>query len=128
MAFHSSLTKKQEAALERCQAVSLRIILQEMYISYEAALEMTGLAKLSQRRLDRCKSFAQKSIKHENNKRLFPLNDTSDQGCPNLRNKEVLRMNFARTKVYKNNTIPFCQRLLNQLQGGEEEQRRGPGV
>ena len=35
--FHSSLTKQQEAALERCQAVCLRVILQESYISYSAA-------------------------------------------------------------------------------------------
>ena len=61
--FHSSLTKQQEAALERCQAVCLRVILQESYISYSAALEMTGLKTVHARRLDRCLSFSFKKFK-----------------------------------------------------------------
>ena len=57
VAFHSSLTLKQCKALERCQAVCLRIILQDSYESYESALILTGLKKLSTRRSDRCLDF-----------------------------------------------------------------------
>ena len=72
--FHSSLTVQQSASLERCQAVCLRVILQECYVSYSAALEMTGLQALSDRRLERCRDFTVKCIKDPHNKRFFPTN------------------------------------------------------
>ena len=40
--FHSSLTLKQRQKLEMIQKICLRVILGDMYVSYEAALEMTG--------------------------------------------------------------------------------------
>ena len=54
VAWHSSLSSRQEAAIERCQAVCLRIILQDSYVSYPAALEMAGLETLANRRASRC--------------------------------------------------------------------------
>ena len=58
VAMHTSMTQQQSSSLERCQAVSLRIILQENYVSYEAVLEMTGLETLSARRQKRCLDFS----------------------------------------------------------------------
>jgi hypothetical protein len=58
VAFHSSLTKQQEDSQEICQAVCLRIILQESYISYSSALEMCGLKILYLRRQDWCLQFS----------------------------------------------------------------------
>ena len=55
--WHCSLTEKQSKSLERCQAVALKIILNESYVSYDAACEMTGLEKLSARRSARCLSY-----------------------------------------------------------------------
>ena len=104
--------------LERCQSVSLKIILQESYISYEAALEMTGLQKLETRREERCKKFSLKCIKHDTNKRFFPLNEVD---ATRIRAREKYTVNFARTNAYKNSTIPYCQRLLNNLTHQEEE-------
>jgi hypothetical protein len=72
--WHSSISQKQSNSLKRCQAVSLRIILNESYLSYEAACEMTGLKKLSDRRSDRCLDYCLKSLKHNQNSRFFPLN------------------------------------------------------
>ena len=112
VAFHSSLTKQQESSLERCQAVCLRIILEESYISYSAALEMSGLKTLSSRRLDRCLQFSLKPIKHEQNKRMFPANPNLGNDI-HIRNREQFQVNFARTNSYRNSAIPFCQRLLN---------------
>ena len=68
VAMHSSLTLQQSNALERCQAVLLRVIIQESYVLYDAALEMSGLAPLSTRRLERCLDLSLKCIKHEQNK------------------------------------------------------------
>ena len=72
--------------MERCQAVCLRVILAESYISYEAALELLGLTKLSERRNMRCNDFAKNSIKHPTNKRMFPLNVNGS--CTQVRNRE----------------------------------------
>ena len=37
VAFHSSLSEDQSNKLEHCQAVALRIILQDEYLSYDSA-------------------------------------------------------------------------------------------
>ena len=112
--------------MERCQAVCLRVILLDMYVSYSAALEMTGLSRLSDRRLDRCLEFSLKCIKDPYNARFFPKN-------PNLnltmesRKREQFKVNFSRTNSYKNSTIPFCQRLLNNHWAQLEEEEEGAG-
>ena len=74
VAYHSSLTQAQSEKIERIQKTCLRVILGDMYVSYDAALEMCGLKKLSIRREQRCLNFSMKCVKHEKNSRLFPLN------------------------------------------------------
>ena len=69
--FHSSLKTQQSNSLERCKAVSLRVILQENYVSYSAALEMNGLDRLSDRWLARCLYFSVKFTKDTSNSRFF---------------------------------------------------------
>ena len=123
--FHSSISNQQEQMLERCQSVCLKIILQEMYVSYEAALEISGLETLKSRREVRCLDFAQKCIRHPSNQRLFPLNDNT---LHNVRTREKYLVNFAHTTTYQRSAIPFCQRLLNKkdiergVQLGEEQE------
>ena len=111
--------------LERCQSVCLKIIIQEMYISYEAALEISGLETLKTRREVRCLDFAQKCTRHPSNQRLFPLNDNT---LHNIRTREKYLVNFAHTTNYQKSAIPFCQRPLNRkemeggVQAGEEQE------
>lgn len=114
VAFHSSLTQNEIKALERLQSTCLRIIIQENYVSYSSALEMTGLQTLYDRREERCLNYGLKSIKHSQNSRFFPLN-------PNLNNnkeipkwREHFHVNYGRTEDYRMSAIPYCQRLLNQ--------------
>ena len=104
--FHSSLTHDQTYKIERIQANSLKIILDENYVSYEAALEMCGLQTLSERREKRQLSFSLKCIKNSFTKSMFPTN----QGDK----KEKFVVNFARTEKYKKSAIPQCQRILNK--------------
>ena len=111
VAFHSSLTQDQSDKLEGIQKTCLKVILGEMYVNYQAALEMCGLQTLYGRRQKRCLDFAIKSVKHPRNRRLFPLNPVSNDHF--LREKQLFRVNFARTDAYKDSTIPYCQRLLN---------------
>ena len=124
--FHSSLTSQQEESLERCQSVCLKVILQESFVSYSAALEMLGLQTLKHRREERCIQFSKKSVKHKTNIRMFPLNPVLN-GQIQVRAREKYKVNFAHTTAYKNSTIPYCQRLLNKIEEEEEEKRRRGG-
>ena len=103
--FHSSLSEHLIHKIETIQSTCLKIILQENYVSYQAALEMCGLERLSTRREKRLSNFSMKCIKNEFNKNMFPKNDE--------KKKEPFFVNFARTEKYKNSTIPYCQRILN---------------
>ena len=112
VAFHSSLTESQSKSLERLQSTCLKVILQDNFISYSAALDMTGLETLYDRREKRCLDFSIKCIKHPQNSRFFPLNP-SLENQNEIRDREHFNVNFARTEDYKNSAIPYCQRLLN---------------
>ena len=110
VAFHSSITKKQERAIERIQSTCLKVILEESYISYENALLKTGLKTLKQRREEKCLAFSLKCIKHPQLKRLFPFNGNEHS----LRNSDKFKVNFAYTENYRKSTIPYCQMMLNK--------------
>jgi hypothetical protein len=109
VAFHSSLTVELSSKLERIQKTCVKIILGDMYMDYNSALEMCGLDTLFDRRTRRCLDFAQKCTKHTRNGRLFPLN----QNLSVARTSAKYQVNFARTDTYRDSTIPYCQRLLN---------------
>ena len=124
--FHSGLTLKQETSLDRCQAVCLKIILQNEYKSYDEACLLTGISKLSERRLTRCLDFSKKCLKHPLNKRMFPAN-TNLNLTLEARKREPFRVNFGHTNAYRNSAIPFCQRLLNANLGEEQPEGTGRG-
>ena len=105
VAWGSSLTAQQSYSLERCQATALKLILQESYVSYSAALEMAGLQTLEARRLNRYLDFSLKSIKHSQNNRFLPKNPNLESNLE-VRNREIFEV--------KQSAIPFCQRLLNE--------------
>ena len=60
------------------QKTCLRIILGDMYFSYDSALEMSGLQTLYSRSKKRRLDFALKSNKHPRNKKMFPLNNRTN--------------------------------------------------
>jgi hypothetical protein len=119
--FHSSLTNKLSRKLESIQKTCLRVILGDMYVSYEAALEMSGLDSLEERREKRSLSFAKKCTKHPTNHTMFPPNPSTD--THEVRSREVYMVNKARTEAYRKSTIPDLQRRLNL----EEARRREAG-
>ena len=111
-AFGSSITIEQDKKLTNIEKTCLRIILQEMYVGYLPACEMTGLQPISDRRKNRMLSYAKKCLKHPINSRFFPKNEAMAVE-PIIRQREPFKVNFARTEAYKKSTIPTCQRLLN---------------
>ena len=123
---HSSLSSRQEAALERVQQVSLKIILKEEYTSYQEALEICSLKTLSSRRQQRCLKFSLKCLGHPQNYRIFPQNPNQHNPLQ-TRKREPFKVNFAHTERYRKSAIPYCQRLLNQHMAEEEERRKKGG-
>ena len=111
-AFHSSLTQSQTNKLEMIQKVSLKIILAENYVSYAAALEMTGLTTLSDRRQKKALNFGLKALKLPQNRTMFPPNQLPLHH--DTRHREKFHVNFAVTEKYKNTAIPYLQRELNK--------------
>ena len=95
--FHSSLSSEQEKKLETIQKASLKIILGQSYSSYEDALLSTSLKSIKERRQERSLKYALKSIKHPENKKMFPLNEK--ESAQNTRNPEQFHVNFAHTEA-----------------------------
>ena len=110
-AFHSSLSQMLSNKLENIQKTCLRVILDVMFVSYDAALEMCGLKTLHERREHRSLQFALKCIKHPINQSMFPLNPTQD--THEVRKREKFKVNKSTTETYKKSTIPYLQRRLN---------------
>ena len=110
-AFHSSLTVEQDKKLEAIQKISLKVILGDMYISYEASCEMAGLKTLDSRRSERSLSYGLKAVKHPENKQKFPHKQV--ESLHTLRAREKYHVNFARTEAYKRSAVPTIQSMLN---------------
>ena len=111
--FHSSLTAEQAAKLETVQRVALFAILGDNYVSHDAALEMSSLSLLSERREARVQSFCHKALKHPHHAKMFPINvkDSNRE----VRDREVFKVNYARTEFYQKSAVIQCQHILNKL-------------
>ena len=57
--------------------------------------------------------FAKKSLKLQNFKNLFPLNNKSKH-CMKMRNQKKFLEKHAKTDCYRKSSIPYMQRILNQ--------------
>ena len=120
--FHSSLTLRLRNKIEAIQKTCLRVILGEMYVDYESALEMCGLQKLDTRRENRSLQFALHCLKNEITINMFPHNPSTD--THELRNREKFKVNRSYTKCYKKSTIPYLQGRLNTHFSKVEEASR----
>ena len=107
--WHSSLTEEEHTDLERIQKVALRIILQDLYESYENALRVTNLKTLRSRQKTLCLRFAQSCVKSENHRDMFPVNNK----IVNTRPHEKYFVTPAKTNRLACSAIPYMQRLLN---------------
>ena len=72
--WHSSLTEENRNNIERVQKTALKIILQNEYTTYEAALRKTDLMSLDERRKTLCLNFAKVCLKNPLTSDIFPLN------------------------------------------------------
>ena len=109
--WHGSLTAEQSDRLENIQKRACRIILGIKYDSYTEALELTGLQRLSIRRLHLCTNFAVQCSESERYSDWFPMNRSTHS--MRLRQTKVYQEFRSRTKRYGDSPIPFMCRLLN---------------
>ena len=109
--WHSSLNLENFQDLERVQKNALKIILQDDYISYSNALDLTALPTLFERRSTLCLKFAKSCLKSKDMKSMFPLNKVDYH--IQTRSREKFQVQEARTERLKNSSIPYMQRLLN---------------
>ena len=67
------------------------MILDENYIDHEAALEMTGLQELQERRKIICLEFANKCLHHPKHKSMFPKKIYRLLAMLNLTSSEIVK-------------------------------------
>ena len=111
--WNSSITKEEVTDLERVQKTCLRIILKHRYTNYDEALKIVNLETLSDRRDTLCLKFAQKCLKNENTRHMFPLHSSSHNMAKNIRHHEKYHVQHANTERLQKSSIPYMQRLLN---------------
>ena len=71
--------QKDINSIERIQKASVNIILKNNYKDYESALKMLNLDTLCERRRKQCLKFAKDCLKHEQMKKMFPINEKNSQ-------------------------------------------------
>ena len=118
--WHSSLTKENEEDLERIQKSAVRIINGADYDNYEDALIKSNLEPLKTRRKDLCLRFAQKCLKNDKTKQMFPKSSKNHDML--IRKSEKYEVEHANTARFQNSSIPYMQNLLNKHE--EELNRR----
>ena len=105
--WHSSLTKKQQAKIERVQKSALSIILDKNYHSYEVACTIVQLEPLSSRREEICSRFIKKNLKSKS-----PLLTQLKKSHKTRANKNVNEF-FCRTKAFQKSSLPYLARIAN---------------
>ena len=77
--WHSGLSLQNTEDLERIQKIALKIIVKEKYKDYQNALNILDLEELKDRREKLSLHFAQKCLRNNKMKHLFPPNNKNHQ-------------------------------------------------
>ena len=115
-AWHSGLTAKQAADIERVQRVSVSIILSDWQtgkcgMSYDMALVTLDLEPLVTRRDKLCKNFAKRALKSRHSS-MFQQNIHQYF----TRNKPAFVSESCNTKRFYNSPLNYLTRILNGIQ------------
>ena len=89
----------------------MRIILGKNFINYNDGLKKLSLQNLNDRREYTCLKFAQKCLKNDKMKNMFPK---SLKLCNMKKRKnEKFKVKFSKTERYRKSAIPYMVNLLN---------------
>ena len=115
--FHSSLTDDQDERLERLQDHALKTIFGPE-LSARRLRGLAGLTTLRERREERCKKFALKSVRDPVFEHWFPLKQTR-RSTRGRQCQEIYVEEKAPCERLKNSPIFYFRRLLNGKVGKE---------
>ncbi len=118
--WHSSLTVSNRNDLERIQKSAMKVIFKNDYLGYEKSLKSLKMEKLHDRRERLSLNFSKKCLKHEKFSDLFLRNLNNST---KIRNREEYYVNHSKTERFKNSSIPFLQRKLNENSKNERRQQ-----
>ena len=110
--WHSGLTLKQHADLERIQRRACRTILGRHFSTYTDARIQCNLDLLKERRVAHCRKFAQALGDNVRTCHLLPPTRLEAHGR-SLRNASNLSQFRTRTDRFRNSPVPFFVSLLN---------------
>ena len=110
--WHSSLTEENKADLSRVQKTVFKVMLNSRFTSYEKALEVLDLEKLSDRRDKLCINFAKKCILNG----ITDFKEIDKSKFMTTRNTDKYQMSFCNTERLKKSALPHLQRRLNILE------------
>ena len=105
------LTEENSQDLERVQKNSLRLVLGDRYKSYQNALNLLNLQKLSERREMLCLKMAKKCPNNPKMSEFFTQN--SKTHTMKTRHQEIFNVNFAHTQRLQKSPIIYMQKMLN---------------
>ena len=111
--FHSGLTVNQSRDIESIQKRALKLILGDLYTSYEEACSLMSAEPLSDRRDSLCLTFVKRAVRSGNHMDIFtPAGGASvTRSNDNLLN---LKEYNCRTKRFFNSPLVALSRLYNQ--------------
>ena len=106
--WHGGITTKQSNQIEKIQKVAFRIILDHSYTNYEVACTLLSMEPLHLRRIQLCTTFAKKDLKKSDSLFIKSSKNVQTRSAP-----KIVEEFKCRTKRYKNSSLPYAARLLN---------------
>ena len=109
--WHSGLTVRLSADIERVQRVAVSIVLGETEFNYGRSCAMLGLKPLYIQRQELCERFSRKTAAPQcRHNDLFQIQTSGYDTRSN-----AYREHFCHTTRFYNSALPFLTRTLNQL-------------
>ena len=91
---------------------AVKLIMEDKYRSYKKSIDELGMDSMDDRRQNLCLKFAQRCLKNEKAKKMFPLNEKI-HGME-TRNINKYKVQHANTDRLKNFAQIYMQNLLNE--------------
>ena len=108
--WHSGLSVRQTAAIERCQRVAVAAATGAGWQEYDATLARLGLTRLAVRREKLCRTFATRTVARSRHGDMFPRRE---HGHFTRRGGNAFQEDACRTRRRHNSAHPYLARLLN---------------
>ena len=109
--WHSGLTVRQTAAVERCQRVAVAAMCNSGWQDYDASLARLGLTRLAARREKLCQTFATRTVAKSRHKDLFPRREHGHK----TRHGGIFLEDACRTRRRFRSARPYLARILNKV-------------